>query len=278
MTHSETLLARYRRDWHLTALAAPFSTATSSLQKVCLPDGRKAMLKVTTDTAEQRGGRQLLGWQQCCGAVPIYAHASGAFLLALAPATVSALSLARKGGASDDQASLLLSANRATLHQVALSQFRDLQPLSEWFSDLWGPECTEAKWLPVQQLAEKLLASPQSCVSLHGDGHHDNLLYFGSNDWRVIDPKGLKGEHYFDYVPILANPDLGSLALDSKRFERQLALVCRVQDLDPKRLAQWVAVTAALSAAWFLEDGAEAQALQQWAMMQLALSQSQRLL
>ncbi|XDZ51465.1 aminoglycoside phosphotransferase family protein [Neisseriaceae bacterium CLB008] len=271
MSDLSVLLAHYVQHWGLTTTGPCWKTASSCLQPVRLADGRAAMLKVTADAAEQRGGRQLLGWQKSGGAVPVYAHGPEAFLLAWAPESRSALALARSGGVGDDLATRLLGANQVKLHEVSLGDFTELQPLAQWFTDLLSTPLLEARLLPAQRLAEALLATPQSCVSLHGDGHHDNLLCFGPDDWRVIDPKGLCGEHYFDYAPILANPDLGSLALAPQRFERQLALACTEQDLDPQRLAQWTAAAAALSAVWFLDDGLMAQGEQQLALMALAL-------
>ncbi|MBP6862183.1 MAG: hypothetical protein KBC57_07485 [Neisseriaceae bacterium] len=266
-------LRHYQQRWGLTALAEPFATPSSSLQQVRLPDRREAMLKLTTDAAEQRGGQQLLSWQGNAAAVVVYAHAPTAFLLALAPGAYSVLQALGQGGmAADDGATQILGRCMQQLHGTPLSQFTDLMPLSQWFADLWMTKLNDVRLLPAQRLAEVLLAEPQSCVSLHGDGHHDNVLRFGQDDWRAIDPKGLQGEHYFDYVPILANPDLGALAQEPQRFTRQLGLVCAQQDLDPQRLAQWVAVTAALSAVWFLEDGDEAKGRQQLSMMALALS------
>lgn len=57
---------------------------------------------------------------------------------------------------------------------------------------------------------------------------------------------------------------------DPERFARQLAVVIKVTGLERRRLLKWVMAHAALSAAWFLEDGERARANRQLAVAQLA--------
>ncbi|MBP6563950.1 MAG: hypothetical protein KA214_10785 [Neisseriaceae bacterium] len=272
---SASLLLQYQQQWGLQALAEPLVTASGRVQHVQLSDGRTAMLKVTKDEAEQRGGRQLLGWQGCDQVVPVYAHADEALLLAFAPSSWSLLQRWQQDAGCDDDATQVLATTLNQVHQMALAPAGDTLPLAQWLADLWTTSLPMPLLGPIRRLADRLLSTPQSCVGLHGDGHHGNVLCFEPGHWRVIDPKGLQGEHYFDYVPILTNPDLGAWGVQPERFERQLARVCAQQDLDPQRLRQWVAVGAALSAVWFLEDGLQAQGQRQLLLAAMALESAQ---
>jgi len=81
----------------------------------------------------------------------------------------------------------------------------------------------------------------------------------------AIDPKGLHGERGYDHANLLCNPDPAT-ALRPGRLERQLAVAAHAARLDPARLARWVMAYTGLSAAWWLEDGREAEAAQMLAL------------
>jgi streptomycin 6-kinase len=48
-------------------------------------------------------------------------------------------------------------------------------------------------------------ASIRPKVLLHGDLHHFNILQEGSGSWKVIDPKGVIGVHYFECGAFMEN-------------------------------------------------------------------------
>lgn len=118
-------------------------------------------------------------------------------------------------------------------------------------------------------VAAELLHEQREPVVLHGDAHHGNILDFDRRGWLAIDPKRVTGERYYDYVSVLCNPDLETCT-DPGRFARQLAVVINVTGLERRRLLKWVMAHAALSAAWFLEDGERTRANRQLAVAHLA--------
>lgn len=118
-------------------------------------------------------------------------------------------------------------------------------------------------------VASELLGSQREHVVLHGDAHHSNILDFGERGWLAIDPKRVTGERYYDYVNVLCNPDLKT-SVDPVRFARQVNIVVSVAGLERRRLLQWVMAHAALSAAWFLEDGDRDEAECELAVARLA--------
>jgi streptomycin 6-kinase len=117
-------------------------------------------------------------------------------------------------------------------------------------------------------VADALLSEPREQVVLHGDAHHSNILDFGGRGWLAMIPCVI-GERYYDYANVLCNPDLKTCT-DPLRFARQLDLVTGVGGLECQRLLRWVMAQAALSAAWFLEDGGRPQGEKQLAVARLA--------
>lgn len=118
-------------------------------------------------------------------------------------------------------------------------------------------------------VATELLASRREPVVLHGDAHHSNILDFGERGSLAIDPKRVTGERCYDYVNVLCNPDLKTCT-DPNRFAQQVAIVVEAAGLERRRLLQWVMAHAALSAAWFLEDGERDEADKELAVASLA--------
>jgi streptomycin 6-kinase len=56
-----------------------------------------------------------------------------------------------------------------------------------------------------ERLFDELLSSSSSCVLLHGDLHHLNVLK-SQDGWKAIDPKGVAGEPAYEVCALLLNP------------------------------------------------------------------------
>lgn len=96
--------------------------------------------------------------------------------------------------------------------------------------------------------AHELLRSSPNDVFLHGDLHHENILFDPrSQQYRPIDPKGLAGDPHFECVAFLRNPidtlpdhpDLYNFTVG--RIER----LAQKLELDPYRVAAWLYVDRA---------------------------------
>lgn len=98
---------------------------------------------------------------------------------------------------------------------------------------------------------ERLMAEPTDICVLHGDLHHDNLLWSEQDGWVAIDPHGLVGPRGYDVGPMLINPWDGQPA---RLLDRRLEVLSEVLDLPPSQLAAWGLVRAVLSEAWMVED------------------------
>lgn len=61
------------------------------------------------------------------------------------------------------------------------------------------------KWLTVAKQAQRRLKDLQQDTNLHGDLHHENILWDDTLGWTIIDPKGVIGHAYYDCVQFLFN-------------------------------------------------------------------------
>lgn len=102
----------------------------------------------------------------------------------------------------------------------------------------------------------RLAGSQRQSQLLHGDLHHDNVLFDSVRGWTVIDPKGVTGEVEYEIGAFLRNPTTTlhehfsptAVARRIRRFADRL-------DIDPQRTLHWGFAQAVLSLVWSLEDG-----------------------
>lgn len=237
--------------WDLVPDGEPIETPSSLLLPV-RRNGVPAMLKITREEEERRGGA-LMAWWQGEGAAKVLARHGDALLLERAAGTRSLAAMVATG--HDDEASHILCVVAARLHVPRPDPPSELVPLPRWFEALAPAARTHGGLLAEADTeARTLLAESCEVVVLHGDLHHGNVLDGGERGWLAIDPKGLLGDRTFDFVNILRNPDAVT-ATAPGRFDRQLAVLADAAALDRRRLLQWTLAFTGLSAAWHLADG-----------------------
>jgi streptomycin 6-kinase len=103
----------------------------------------------------------------------------------------------------------------------------------------------------------ELCDSMAAPVVLHGDLHHDNLLWSDRDGWLAIDPKGVIGEPAYETGALLRNPCPGLLDVPdpARLLRRRVDQLSEALELDPARVRRWAYCQAALAAAWSVEDG-----------------------
>lgn len=259
--------------WDLTADGEPFDTHASHLLPVRLggdSEGRPAMIKIARHLDEQIGGK-VMQWWNGHGAAQVYAYdeSLGVLLMERATGSGNLLNMALEG--SDDVATRIVCDTIMQLHSPRnAAQPKQLLALADFFESLAPMARREGGLMSECAIvADELLASPREQVVLHGDAHHNNILDFGERGWLAIDPKRVIGERCYDYVNVLCNPELKT-CIESMRFTKQLDIVVESARVEPRRLLQWVMAHAALSAAWFLEDGEHEEAHKELAVARLA--------
>ena len=241
--------------WGLQAEAGAIHTSTSTIQFV-RRGTTPCVLKIPRDGADEAtvaalshfGGR---------GAVALLAHDGPAVLMQRAvPGTpLSDLVIAGR----DDEATRVLCRTMTALHAggAAPQGFRCVE---DWGAAFGRPAASE---LPVglvdtaSRLYAELCASQGSRVVLHGDLHHDNVLFDDRLGWCAIDPKGIIGEPEFEIGAALRNPHDPRYFAAPGIIDRRVRIVCETLGWNRDRVLRWCFAQAVLSAIWSIEDDNE---------------------
>ena len=291
-----TKLESYLQSWALSNPERIASTPTSDVYRVSQADGHDApiaVLKVFTQIGhkDESAGSIALEYFDGDGAVGLLRHDAGAQLLEFAPGTSLAahtVSLEeiepRNEAGSHRDATALRDDQAATrivcelldrLHRRRGPMPGGLVPLERRFQALFefaecsvgqsgrdettGSKPVAAVPLPLVReaavVARKLLASPRNEVVLHGDVHHGNVIG-RDREWRLVDPKGLRGESTFDFANLFYNPaERPDVVEDPQRIAQMAAAIADHVAVPRKRLLEFAFAYGILSALWSVEDG-----------------------
>lgn len=143
---------------------------------------------------------------------------------------------------------------------------KDYETIEQWLRALYTIENSD---IPVQRLqkaqtlAKELLATPQELYVLHGDLHHDNILFDEQRSWIAIDPKGVIGPLEYEVGAFIRGPMPELLAQEnaSQIITTRIDQCVQMLNLDKQRIVQWSYVQAILAACWAHEDRDN---VQQW--------------
>ncbi|RAK56321.1 hypothetical protein DJ017_11580 [Phenylobacterium soli] len=260
--------APWLERWELEADGWPFGTPyTRSLLLPVRRDGRAAMLKLAGNAEEARGGA-LMAWWAGGGAAPVLAQDGPALLMARAADPDALPRMAFQG--RETEAIAILCETAAALHGHAGEPPCELVPLRRWFRALEQRAAEGGLFGAAWAVAQPLLETPRDVVVLHGDITHANVLDFGADGWRAIDPKALRGERGYDYANLFRSPTVAMAT--PERLQRQLGEVAALAGLERERLLGWVIAHAALAAAWYAEDGGDVARALPFVTMALAQS------
>lgn len=245
-------------DWQLTQIAPLEETHSSWLWRVVTPSGPAVLKLIKPHATSELPGAEALRYWHGLGAARLMAASGHAVLLEwLEGPSLGDLTRAER----DDEATQALAGVMRMLHRPRNFAPEGLTPLSDWLEPLthgthhgW-PRHSGGDMLMAKGLARRLLASATSQIPLHGDLHHDNILWSGS-EWKAIDPKGLIGDPAFDAAQSFRNPTGAELL--TRRYERiaHLANIYAAElGYSPARLLGWAAVQCAISLIWTREVG-----------------------
>jgi streptomycin 6-kinase len=253
---AEPILALYINKWNLTREGASFRT-NSSLMQPCVYDGLKAMLKIPFIEEELRASK-LLQWWDGKAATKVLKVDSKAILLERIENenNISLINLVKQG--QDNEATSIICQTANKLHSSHGKELPPLISLMDWFGPLLNETNFSDEILKqAASVASRLLSDQTECRVLHGDLHHENILYSDVNGWVAIDPKALYGDRAFDFANILCNPNK-YVALDKDRLVQQIEVIGQETNIDFDRMLNWVIAWLGLSAIWMEEDHLDA--------------------
>jgi streptomycin 6-kinase len=138
--------------------------------------------------------------------------------------------------------------------------FRVAERLRRRFGGGPGPLPAELVWKAEQEFAD-LPSTTEASALLHGDLHHDNIVFSAQRGWVAIDPKGVIGDRGYEVGSFMLNrlPAGASDSEIAEVFRERIATFADELGMDEKRLARWAFCHAVLSALWSVEDGDEWQ-------------------
>lgn len=87
---------------------------------------------------------------------------------------------------------------------------------------------------------------------LHGDLHHENILYDDKRGWLAIDPKGLIGDPAFNGARFIQN--FWQTTPTASLVMNRVNLISSICELDKQRIAKWAYIDYIISNAWALEE------------------------
>jgi streptomycin 6-kinase len=246
------------RRWRLTLEAPPARTDSGTVAMVRCGEER-LLLKLPRVEDELRAWRVLAHWRGE-GAVRVLAHArDGAVLLERA---LPGDALTGRVLAGDDDGAM------AVVCEVAGALHRQPPPRGRFERvEDWGLGFQRHRASGRGGIAQKMLERAERMFAvlaqtqgrrrlLHGDLHHDNILFDAARGWLAIDPKGVLGEPAYEFGAALRNPgEDASRFADADILQRRALIIAREMGCDSGRVLGWAFAQAVLSAVWSIEDG-----------------------
>jgi len=222
------------------------------------PDRRA--LKILRADSDEMSGLYALAHYDGVGAVKLLAHAGRALLLERIEPGQKLAEYVLAG--DDDRATAILCDVMQALHRSG-PPAADFPLVEAWGESLADYQRTNGP-LPcrlverAEVLYRELCGSQGPRVLLHGDLHHDNVLYHAQRGWLAIDPKGVLGEPAYETGAGLRNPTVDvALFATPAIIDRRVRILCERLLLDRARVLGWCFAQAVLAAIWAVENGTE---------------------
>lgn len=245
----------YSKKWNLTHLEQATNLSYNYIE-MGLKNNHHIVLKFSINTLSLEREAKALQIFAGFGAVNVLEHEPGALLLERAlPGT----SLKKFFPQKDLDAVKIVSTVIKKLHQAPIPANNSFHHIKDWLALLDKEWDIPPKYLnKARALKNSLLQTSGSEVLLHADLHHDNILK-NSNEWVVIDPKGVLGDPAYEPAAFIRNP-IPELLLyqDAHNFIRnRIETFSQKLEIDAHRIHSWCFVQAVLAWIWALEDNTD---------------------
>lgn len=261
--HSSTSATRRRLQEHARTWRVDIDMTRETASSV-LAFGRRGSESVVLKVAKQPGDEWLSGRVirafAGCGVAPAIEVADGAVLLRRLTPGHALTALVRVDG-DDDAVDVVATVitQMAKSNAVAPPTAPSVHDWGLGF-DRYLAGSTQPLPRPLVELAfsefSALAHSQRRPRLLHGDLHHDNVLFDGTRGWTAIDPKGVIGEVEYEVGAFLRNPTNRLEAfVEPAAIKRRIRRFSERIDIDVQRTLRWGFAQAVLSLLWSLEDG-----------------------
>lgn len=162
--------------------------------------------------------------------------------------------------AQDQEATAITASVIQKLHTRTIDTHHDYPTINQWLhliDTFRHKNMSQALLSKTSQLAKRLLSTQDKKYLLHGDLHHENILFSSSRDWLAIDPKGVVGELAYEVGAFIRNPipQLYDQANKKEIVLNRCIEFAKLLCIDTQRIIDWSYVQAVLAACWNLQDG-----------------------
>ena len=221
--------------------------------------GEGVVLKIVKEPGDEWGSGKVLRAFNGSGVVRVHEATDGALLLERLNPGTSLLSLVLEG--RDDAATAIIA-------DVIRRMNLPVPPHGCPTVMRWGEaferyrQRGDDRCFPralvedAQRRFTRLAATSRRPGLLHGDLHHDNIVFDASRGWLAIDPKGVAGELEYEIGAMLRNPiERPDLFVSPDTIRRRTDQLAAALGIDRARAIEWAFAQAVLSAIWSVEDG-----------------------
>ena len=248
----DDIVQNLAKKWNLSHLKA-FSNLTYNYVLSGYQNGNvPVVLKVGIENDLLQKEAEMLRFFVNYGAVTLIDSCDGALLL---QRCVPGYSLTNYFP-NDEENSIEIIANVIKkLHSASLKQnMSTVTPLKELLNDLYQLSNVAENYVAkARDFSESLLKTTTKNVVMHGDLHHDNVIYDESaQSWKIIDPAGVIGDPTYEYTSFMINPIDKIWKCDNALsiIEKRIQKFAQIADINPHRLRQWTFAKAVLCLVW----------------------------
>ncbi|MFC4356242.1 aminoglycoside phosphotransferase family protein [Chryseomicrobium palamuruense] len=140
------------------------------------------------------------------------------------------------------------------LHQTSSLQEKqtthELPHINVWFEVLMNKtDHVPTNWLDTARAAQQRLNQLNQDTILHGDMHHENILWDETRGFTIIDPKGVIGHAYYDCVQFLFNKNESV-----EEFAEKVKLLSDEYNFDQQELLDAIKALGMVYLLWAYED------------------------
>lgn len=256
------IVARCRERWELASVMPVADLSVNYVAFAVTEVGEAAVLKIgvphrelfTEMTALQcYGGQRMvpcLDADRALGAMLLERLTPGQMLTAL----------------GDNAAETRVAADIMRALPLPCPTEQELPTFAEWLKTAFarlrverGPGCGPLGRRLVEQADvafADIQSSSQGDVLLHGDLHHENILFDERRGWTAIDPKGVIGDATLEVGRFLHNQLPCTLPLGEKqrRIEERADILAAELGASRERILACALIDKVLSLSWALED------------------------
>lgn len=261
LTQLPELVARISSQWHLNTVV-PFDNLTYHFVARARSTlySKPVVIKIGIPSLHFIQEMNALQFFDGKGCVKLLAHDAqkGALLLELIEPGTTVRDFFPT---HDDKAVEFACQVMKKLHDQSSKDTSGFATMEQWLSLFTTLKVPHELHEPIQKallFAQELKSTGQQEYLLHGDLHHDNILFDGPASCVAIDPKGVIGQQAYEVGAFMCNPEeLVSQPNLEEIFTRRLNQFSKLLNIDRKRLVKAVYVRIILSCCWTIQDNGD---------------------